>query len=237
MLLCVDVVCALLLSVSPNPPDTIPAIPVPPPTVAAPLAVSQPSALGQRGADALPELPGIRLSAESFTGLGVADPASANPASADTVRKPRRKAFEYSDAYQTRLQIHKWLSWTMLPLFAASYITGDELLKANAAGRRSKDWARQWHGPAATGSAVLFGVNGITGVWNMYEGWGDPNGRTRRLIHSVLFMAASGGFVYAGSKLANDAEQSQDKRIQHRNIAVASMGVSTLSWLIMLIGN
>ena len=53
----------------------------------------------------------------------------------------------------------------------------------------------------------------------------------------MLFIAASAGFVYAGTQLADDAEESQDKRLQHRNVAIASMSVSTLSWLIMLIGN
>ena len=56
-------------------------------------------------------------------------------------------------------------------------------------------------------------------------------------MHSVLFTSASAGFVYAGTKLANDAEQSQAKRRQHRNVAIGSMGVSTFSWLIMLVGN
>lgn len=155
----------------------------------------------------------------------------------DTVRKPRPKAFVYSDGYETRLTIHRRLSWAMLPLFAASYFSGDALLKASTDGTRAPDWARNVHGPAATGSAVLFGANAITGFWNLWEGRGDPTGRTRHILHSVLFMAASGGFVYAGTKLADDAEQSPAKREQHKNIALASMGVSTLSWLIMLIGN
>ena len=206
--------------------------------------------------------PAVRPVMPLYTGLGIADPSIADRALNerrpindalgerlrqvrmlseravdDTVRKPRRKAFEYSDAYHTRLEIHKWLSWTMLPLFAASYVTGDELLKANAAGRTPKDWARTWHAPAASATAVLFGANTITGAWNLYEGWGDPNGRKRRILHSVLFMAASGGFAYTGTQLADEAQQSQHMREQHRNMALASMGVSTISWLIMLIGN
>lgn len=166
------------------------------------------------------------------TGLGLLD--ASQP---DTVRKPRRKAFVYSDGYSRRLTLHRWLSWGMIPLFAASYFSGSELLNASADGRQAKQWARSLHGPSATGSAILFGANTVTGSINLWQGRADPNGRTRRIIHSVLFMAASGGFVYAGTKLADDAEQSQDKRIQHRNVALASMGVSTVSWLIMLVGN
>lgn len=165
-------------------------------------------------------------------GLGVNDGLAQ-----DTIRKPRAKSVEYGDGYAWRLTLHRRLSWGMLPLFAASYFSGDEILKASADGREAKSWARNLHRPAATGSAVLFGANTITGTLNLWEGRSDPNGRKRRLLHSALFIASSGGFVYAGTKLANDAEQSRAKRQQHRNVALASMGTSTLSWLIMLVGN
>jgi hypothetical protein len=153
---------------------------------------------------------------------------------ADTVPRVRRKAVVYSDGYATRLRIHKTLSWGMLPLFAASYFSGDQLLSK---GTDAPSWARSMHGPAATGSAVLFGANTVTGGWNLWEGRKDPNGRTRRILHSVLFTAASGGFAYAGTKLADDAEENLTARRKHRNVALGSMGVSTVSWLIMLIGN
>lgn len=153
---------------------------------------------------------------------------------ADTVPRVRRKAVVYSDGYATRLRIHKTLSWGMLPLFAASYFSGDQLLNK---GTDAPSWARSVHGPAATGSAILFGANTVTGGWNLWEGRKDPTGRTRRLLHSVLFTAASGGFAYAGTKLADDAEQNLSARRKHRNVALGSMGVSTVSWLIMLIGN
>ncbi len=152
----------------------------------------------------------------------------------DTVPRVRRKAIVYSDAYATRLRIHKVLSWGMIPLFAASYFSGDQLLKK---GSDAPSWARNTHAPAATGSAILFGANTVTGGWNLWEGRKDPNGRTRRIVHSALFTIASGGFAYAGTKLADDAQQDMNARRTHRNIALGSMGVSTVSWLIMLIGN
>jgi hypothetical protein len=77
----------------------------------------------------------------------------------------------------------------------------------------------------------------VTGGWNLWEGRKDPQGRAKRLLHSTLFLAASGGFAYTGSKLAEEAQESQSKRGAHRNMAIASMGVSTASWLLMLIGN
>jgi len=173
------------------------------------------------------------MTAARPSGLGYRQPSD-TIAPADTIRKPRQKAIVYSDAYATRLTIHRRLSWAMLPLFAASYITGDQLIKDPSG---APTWARNLHGPAATGSALLFGANTITGAWNLWDGRHDPNGRTRKIIHSLLFTVASGGFVYAGTQLANDAEQSQAKRRQHRNVALGSIGVSTVSWLIMLIGN
>ena len=152
----------------------------------------------------------------------------------DTIRRVRAKAVVYSDAYQTRLMIHRTLSWTMIPLFAVSYFSGDQLFKS---GSSAPAWARKTHAPAATGAAILFTAQSITGYWNLWESRHIAQGRTRRIVHSVLFTTASAGFVYAGSKLANDAEQSQAKRQEHKNIALASMGVSTMSWLLMLIGN
>ena len=148
---------------------------------------------------------------------------------ADTVPRVRRKAVVYSDGYATRLRIHKTLSWGMLPLFAASYFSGDQLLTK---GIDAPSWARSMQG-----SAILFGANTVTGGWNLWEGRKDPTGRTRRILHSVLFTAASGGFAYAGTKLADDAEENLSARRNHRNLALGSIGVSTVSWLIMLIGN
>ena len=153
---------------------------------------------------------------------------------ADTVPRVRRRAVVYPDGYATRVRIHKTLSWGLIPLFAASYFSGDQLLEH---GTDAPSWARNLHGPAATGSAILFGANTVTGGWNLWDGRKDPNGRTRRIIHSVLFTAASGGFAYAGTKLADDAAEDLNARRKHRTVALGSMGVSTVSWLIMLIGN
>ena len=60
----------------------------------------------------------------------------------DTVPRVRRKAVVYSDGYATRLRIHKTLSWGMLPLFAASYFSGDQLLTK---GIDAPSWARSMH--------------------------------------------------------------------------------------------
>ncbi len=161
-------------------------------------------------------------------------PAAGGAAAQDTVPRPRRRAVQYSDGYATRVQLHRALSWGMLPLFALSYLSGDQLLSK---GGDAPTWARRVHAPAAASTAVLFGANAVTGVWNLWEGRQDPNGRVRRFLHSATFLAASGGFTYAGSVLADEARQSPEGRRRHRTVAMSSMALSTASWLVMLVGN
>ena len=43
-------------------------------------------------------------------------------------------------------------------------------------------------------------------------------------------LASDAGFTYAGAKLSNEAENSADKRRQHRNLAYGSMAVGD-RWL------
>jgi hypothetical protein len=152
--------------------------------------------------------------------------------SRDTSNPPhqeRPKAIEYSDWYARRLAIHKWASYTTLPLFAAQYITGNQLLKY---GRYSSP-ARYIHGPVATALAGLFAVNTVTGVWNLKESWPDPEGRTRRTLHSTLMLIADAGFVVAG-ELAKPGLNSSLKRQQHKQVAMVSMGISLVSYFMML---
>lgn len=143
----------------------------------------------------------------------------------DTAQTRRRTgAIEYSNGYYTRLKLHRWLSFAMLPLFAGSYFSGEKILDE---GDNAPAWARKLHKPLALGTAVVFGTNTITGVWNLWASRKDPAGRAKRYIHSVLFLAAGAGFVYAASKAEEDNNA-------HRNIALASMGISVSSWALML---
>lgn len=149
----------------------------------------------------------------------------------DTARRKRPTAVEYSDFYHTRLKIHQVLSWTMLPLFALQYASGSQILEH---GSTAPDWAKNVHGPTAGLLAGVFAVNTVTGAWNLWDSRKDPAGRTRRYIHSALMFVADAGFVYTGS-LADQAESDPEARERHRNVALASMGVATASWLMMLI--
>ena len=155
------------------------------------------------------------------------------PVDQDTLRTRRRgQSIEYSGFYNTRLTVHRYLSFAMLPLFAGSFLTGDQIIrKAEAA----PEWARDWHAPFATATAVVFTLNTITGLWNLWDSRKNPAGRTRRIVHGLLFMVANAGFTYAGTTLAEQAEEDPSKRNLHRTVALSSMGVSVASWGLMLL--
>ena len=149
----------------------------------------------------------------------------------DTLRRRRAPLVEYSDMYHTRLSIHRVMSYAMIPLFIGSGYTGFVLRSRKEA---APQWVRDAHGPLAAGTAILFGMNTVTGVWNLWEGRKDPEGRTRRLVHSALFIAAGAGFAYvtaAGDNIRASGRPNQ----WHRNVALGSMGVSLASWVLMLV--
>ena len=157
--------------------------------------------------------------------------------SARGAAQPEPQLIEYSDAYLTRMKIHKYASYATLPLFAAAYVTGNELIKN---GGNAASWARNTHGAIAGSLGVLFAVNTITGVWNLYEGRHDPEGRTRRIIHSVLILAADAGFL-ATAALAGESEGGEGgggyegggDLSAHRAMAITSMGLAFTGYMTM----
>lgn len=151
----------------------------------------------------------------------------------DTLRVRRRgQVVEYSDFYHQRLTVHRYLSFAMLPLFAGSFVTGDQRFRK---GDAAPKWARDLHGPFAAGTAAVFTLNTITGIWNLWESRKDPVGRTRRIVHGLLFTVAGAGFTYAGTVLADDADEDASKRSLHRTVALSSMGLSVANWGLMLL--
>ena len=145
----------------------------------------------------------------------------------DTVRVA---PVEYSDWYERRLTIHKRASYTMLPLFAFQYAAGRQLYDNSS---DAPGWAKSGHRIAATGVAALFTVNTVTGVWNLWDGRKDPEGRRWRTAHAVLMLIGDAGFTATGV-LAERAERSPDDRSLHKNIALSSVAVSTMGYLMML---
>ena len=165
-----------------------------------------------------------------LTARFVAPSAPALPSGFSPVPAPRDTVIEYSAAYYRRLDIHRWGSYAMLPLFAFQYAAGRELF---ANGSTAPAWAREGHGIAATGVAALFGVNTVTGVWNLYEGWNDPQEHGRKVFHAAMMLLADAGFVATGI-LADEAEDSSSNRELHRTVALTSIGVATIGWASML---
>jgi hypothetical protein len=167
--------------------------------------------------------------------------ASISDVRSDSQATPRARprAVEYSDGYRTRLKIHRWASYATLPIFAAQVLVGQKLY--NGTGSRS---TRSLHQDLVAGGAVLFGVNTVTGVWNMVEARKDPNHKTKRTVHGILMLAADAGFVATGlltphhQRLSStgfyEGGGSGTSPSTHRAVALASMGVATVSYLMML---
>ncbi len=175
-------------------------------------------ALGVGGPDSVntgPRMDALRV------GVGMAAP--------DTT-KVRRKAFRLSEAYAFRVRVHKVASYATLPLFVAEYAAGDQLFKKSDA---APAWARSSHGVLAGGVAGLFAINTLTGSLNWWETRSQEDGRTWRTVHSALMLLADAGFAATGA-LAEEAEESQANRKLHRSVAVTSMSVAAVSYLMML---
>ena len=148
-------------------------------------------------------------------------------------------AIQHSDAYLTRAKIHKYASVATLPLFATELVLGQSLFnESTPAGSK-----RGLHVAVGGGIIGLFGVNTVTGAWNMFgEGWQEKQGRTLRLVHGLLMMAADVGFVDTWatgphSGRLRTALNFENQKTTHRNVAIASISVGTAGYLLMLLGN
>jgi hypothetical protein len=146
----------------------------------------------------------------------------------------RPTAFTYSEGYHTRAKIHKYASVATLPLFIAQYLVGQKLYDGTGT-----DSTRSAHNVLTVSLASLFAVNSVTGVWNFTEGRKDPHGSTRRWVHGLLMLAADAGFVATGA-LAPDSEGGEagegggGNRSTHRTVAITSMSLAIVGYLIML---
>lgn len=158
---------------------------------------------------------------------------------ADQARRPI--AIEYSHAYEVRLKIHKYASFATLPLFGAEWWLGQSLYSNTPADRG--DSRKGLHAFVGASIIGLFGVNTVTGAWNMFgEGWKDPNHHTLRLVHGLLMMASDVGFVWTtrtgpNSRRVSEALTYESDKAYHRDIAIASISTATVGYLIMLFGN
>jgi hypothetical protein len=157
-------------------------------------------------------------------------PPTLAPAAQPGVTRP--KAVEMSRGYETRLKIHRWASYTMLPLFIGQYILGDKLLdnreNAENGGEFEDEGSTQdLHSAVAGGVAALFAVNTVTGVWNLWESRHVAEGRGKRIAHTTLMLAAEAGFVATGILAGEASEGDDNDATTHRNVALVSMGLAT----------
>jgi hypothetical protein len=147
----------------------------------------------------------------------------------------RPQAIEYSDAYYTRLTIHRLGSYAMLPLFAGEYWLGNRLMQSGDV----PSWVKGAHGVVAGTVGALFISNTVTGVWNLLESRKDPAGRTRRLLHSALMIASDAGFAITaamGGEAGEDGFESGgegDDASAHRTVAISSMAIAGAGTLLM----
>jgi hypothetical protein len=191
----------------------------------APAAISTDTTLGRRAAaDTVLQMDRF---VPSVAALDPAAFALVAPRLNDTTLIPQ--LVEYSELYGVRAGIHRAMSWAMIPLFVGSAYTGFQL---RSKGDAAPKWTRDLHGPVAGATAVLFGMNTLTGVWNLIEGRKDPEGRGKRIVHGVMFLAAGAGFAYvtaAGDNIRSTGRSNH----WHRDIALGAMAVSVTSWALM----
>jgi hypothetical protein len=140
----------------------------------------------------------------------------------DTIPR-RRRSIEVSDWYERRLRLHRYGAYAVLPLFALQAVAGSQIYEDP---RNGPIWAKDGMRYGATALAVVFTSNTVTGLWNLWDSRSVPQGRTRRTVHALLMLTSDFGFSYAGSKLANEAENSVARRREHRTWAYGSMATS-----------
>jgi hypothetical protein len=150
-----------------------------------------------------------------------------------TPRKKRAKAVELSDAYVVSAAIHKWASYSTVPLFAAQAIVGQQLFAVEQAGNRPSQGLRTEHDLLAFGLGGLFAVDAVTGSLTWWETRAQTGGRTWRTIHSALMLASSAGFAYTAA-LGSNAKTLEADRILHKNWAIGSASVALAGYVMML---
>ena len=151
----------------------------------------------------------------------------------DTVHR-RPRAIAFSDAYYTRLEIHRIAAYSVLPLFAFQYYAGNRIFPDPT---NAPTWAKTGHRVGATLLAAAFTVNTVTGLWNLWDDRDVPENRTLRYVHAITMLAADGAFTWAGSTLATQAQNDISKRREHRAVTVSAMGLTVASALMMKFWN
>jgi len=151
----------------------------------------------------------------------------------------RRKAVSLSDGYYTRLDIHRYVGYAVLPLYLIEYLAGQKELEDGSA---APLWADKVHKPAAYLLAGVYTINTVTGLINLAEANDIQQGKTRRWVHAVLMLASDAALVYGVAKAPTlsqiDARIAAGKRggwTTHKEFTVASIGLGTVGYLMMFL--
>lgn len=164
----------------------------------------------------------------------------AEPAAGQSPSPVHPGAITYSDGYLLRAKIHKYASFATLPLFATEVALGQSIYNdpTNADSRKGA------HIAVGTGIIGLFGVNAVTGIWNMVEDRHNPEGHKLRLVHGILMLTANAGFFATAATGPHGKHEggfatvpSESDKALHRNIAIGSMAVGTVGYTVMLFGH
>ena len=164
-------------------------------------------------------------------------PSTGHAQQRDTARHVDTSATQHvptvSDAHERRLMIHRITAYTIPPLFVAQYLVGQRLYRDVSRPGGPDDWVRPVHRTGAVLIGTAFAINATTGVLNLWAQRHDPQDRALRIAHGASMLAAAAGFTYAGVRLSEQAEASSEKRREHRQVAIASMGLTLASGTLM----
>lgn len=153
-----------------------------------------------------------------------------------TVPQERPHAISHSDFYYKRLAVHRVASYVMLPLFAGELVLGNQLLHDDDAA----SWMRSAHSATAGGLGAVFGVNTVTGLWNLWDSRKDPGNGVRKYLHAALLLASDAGFVLTARAAPGDDDDggpgaSDDDARRHRDLALGSAALSVAGTAMMWI--
>lgn len=181
-------------------------------------------------------VPAVARSAQAWQ-VTFIDNTSMSPSIADTgvalssaTAEQRPTAFVYSDGYNTRRKIHMVASYLTLPLFVFQAVAGQKLYNEGTSS------AQSLHDAGMALTIGLFTANTVTGGWNFFEARKDPNGKTRRLVHSLMMFGADLGFVATAALAPDDDEGgSSGDKLLHRTVAISSMSLAAVSYIYMFV--
>jgi hypothetical protein len=186
---------------------------------------------------ALPSTPAVAPCPPNVTrnaGVAVAAPSGVQRLATcivpDTTR--RRRAAQHSDLYYTRLTIHRWASYATIPLFVAQYVVGQDLYDGDDGNGGDDDddggGNKSLHVGLGVSIGVLFGVNTLTGGWNLVEGWHDTG--VKQKAHAALMLLSDAGFLAT----ALTTPEGSERKSTHRALAITSGVTALVGYALMI---